>query len=407
MLRRLVTAAVEITAIAAIAYTGVAIACAACFARREAECGVDLPPATLLVPLRGAEPGLEKNLRAFVEQDHPECQVILGVANAEDTALPIALRVAASLPDRWIDVAVGAAANARNPKIANVLSMMRFARHDVLVLADSDTRVDPSYLRSVISPLQRSEIGLVTCLFAGVPDSTLASKFGAMFINDQFIPSALVDRLFGPLRHGYGPTNALRRSVLEAIGGFEALAPHLADDFMMGHFVAKRGLRVAISKYVVRTMVSEPSLAALWQHELRWHRTIRNKAPAGYAGMFLTYPIPLALLGLGFAQRRTLAVSLLATAVVARVVLQRVSAHALRVKPSSPWLMLSRDLFGFALWARGLTGTSVLWRGAQLQLASGGILVERGPALVPLASSLSPTPQITPPVSRDDPTIVI
>jgi len=403
-LRRVVTAAVEITAIAAIAYTGVAIACSARFARRKAECGDDLPPATLLVPLRGAEPGLEENLRAFVEQDYPECQVIVGVANADDPALPIALRVAASLPDRWIDVAVGAAANARNPKIANVLSMMRFARHDVLVLADSDTRVDPSYLRSVVLPLRSSEIGLVTCLFAGVPDHTFASKLGAMFINDQFIPSALVDRLFGPLRHGFGPTNALRRSVLEAIGGFEALAPHLADDFMLGHFVAARGLRVAISKYVVRTMVSESSLSALWEHELRWHRTIRNKAPAGYAGMFLTYPIPLALLGLGFAQRRIPAGALLATAFVARVMLQRVSAHALRVQPSSPWLTICRDLFGFAIWARGLTGTSVLWRGAQLHLASGGILVEPAPTRIPI---VSPTLPMTPPVPIDDPTVVI
>jgi ceramide glucosyltransferase len=376
MLRRLLAIAVPITAIAAIAYTAVAIACAARFARREAEDGDDLPPASLLIPLRGAEPGLEENLRAFVEQDYAEYQVLVGVANADDPALPIALRVAASFPDRSIDIAVGAATSAPNPKIANVLSMMRFARHDVLVLADSDTRVDRSYLRSVVLPLRRAEIGLVTCLFAGVPYDTFASKLGAMFINDQFIPSALVDRLFGPLRHGFGPTNALRRSVLESIGGFEALASHLADDFMLGHFVAARGLRVAISQYVVRTIVSEPTLRALWEHELRWHRTIRNVAPIGYAGMFLTYPIPLALLCLTFSRRRLFSTSLVAAAFAARILLQRVSAHALRVAPSSPWLVLSRDLFGFALWARGLTGRSVRWRGTQLRLIYGDILAE-------------------------------
>jgi ceramide glucosyltransferase len=151
-------------------------------------------------------------------------------------------------------------------------------------------------------------------------------------------------------------------------------------------------------------MVSEPSLAALFEHELRWHRTIRNKAPAGYAGMFLTYPIPFALLALGVARRRIPAAALLATAFIARVALQRVSAHALRVRPSSPWLTLFRDLFGFAVWARGLTGTSVLWRGAQLHLASGGILVEPAPTRIPI---LSPTLPMTPPLPIDDPTIVI
>jgi ceramide glucosyltransferase len=377
LFERLLAEAFEIVTIAAIAYTVVAIICVARFAREpEAEEAEQPPPVSLLVPLHGAEFDLEANLRAFALQDYPECQLVLGVARSDDGALAIAQRVVAALPDRNIDINVGEVTGARNPKIANVLSMMRLVRHKVLILADSDTRVTPTYVRSVTTPLRDPGVGVVTCLFAGVPNGTLSSKLGAMFMNEQFIPSVLVNRLFGPPRHCLGPTNAIRSEVLAEIGGFEALAPHLADDFMLGSFVAAGGSRIVISRYVVRTIVSDANLAALWDHELRWHRTIRGVQPAGYAGMFLTYPVPLALLAFLLApQVETAAIVLVAA--VARIALQRVSARALRVTAASAWLVLPRDLFGIASWACGLAGRAVRWRGAQLHLESGDVLAER------------------------------
>ncbi len=376
-LRLVAALAAEIAAIASLGYTAAAIAASAHFGRRGREPAGAQPPVTLLVPLHGAEPLLEENLRAFAEQDYPELQLVLGVAHADDPALPMARRVAAALPERRIDIDIGEIAGARNPKLANVLSMMRLVRYSTLILADSDTRVDADYVRAVTAPLQSPEIGAVTCLFAGVPDRTLASKLGAMFMNEQFIPSALVDRLFGPLRHCFGPTNAFRAAVLQSIGGFEALAPHFADDFMLGHAIAARGLRVVISKYVIRTMVSDSTLPILWEHELRWHRTIRGLQPLGYAGMFLTFPVPLAVLALLLAPRRVPAAVLTVAAMFARIALQRVAAHALGVPPAALWLIPARDCFGLAVWARGLTGHNVRWRGAPLQMAAGDLLEER------------------------------
>ena len=373
-LQRAAGLTVQIAAIASLGYTAAAIACSVHFGRRERETSEKQPPVTLIVPLHGAEPLLEENLRAFAEQNYPDLQVVLGVAHAGDPALPIARAVAAALPDRRIDIDIGEDASARNPKLANVLSMMRLVRNTTLILADSDTRVDADYVRAVTAPLQNAEIGAVTALFAGVPTCSFASKIGAMFVNEQFIPSALVDRLFGPLRHCFGPTNAFRAAVLQSIGGFDALAPHLADDFMLGKFISQRGLRVVISKYVIRTMVSDPTLAALWEHELRWHRTIRGLQPAGYAGMFLTFPVPLALLAFAAAPRRVPAMILLGAAIVARIALQRVAARALGVPPADVWLIPVRDCFGLAVWARGLTGHDVRWRGAPLKMAAGDFL---------------------------------
>ncbi len=375
---RALAAGLNVVTIAAIAYATVAIVCVARFGRREPgpDTVDDSPAVTLLVPLHGEERDLEENLHAFALQDYPVCQLVLGVARADDHALPIAQRVAAALPELNIDIDVGEVRSARNPKLANILSMMRLVRHNVLIVADSDTRVDPTYVRSVTAPLHESGVGAVTCLFAGVPDHTFSSKLGAMFMTEQFIPSVLVNRLFGPPRHCLGPTNAIRSAVLSTIGGFEALAPHLADDFMLGNYVSARGLRVVISRYVVRTIVSDSSLAGLWNHELRWHRTIRGVRPAGYAGMFLTYPVPLALLALLFAPQPKRVAALLVAGLV-RIALQRVSAHALGVASASAWLVLPRDLFGIAVWACGLTGNAVRWRDAQLHIESGDVLAER------------------------------
>lgn len=365
-------------AVAAIGYTAVAIASTARFERRKekSEPASGLPPVTLLVPLHGEELGLDENLRSFALQDYPVCQLVLGVARADDPALAVAKALVESLPDRDIQIDVGEVPGARNPKIANVMSMMRLARHDVLILADSDTRVDPSYVESVTAPLRDSGVGVVTCLFAGVSNGTFPSKLGAMFMNEQFIPSVLVNRLFGPLRHCLGPTNAFRADVLAKVGGFEALAPHLADDFMLGNFAAERGYRVLISHYVVQTIVSDTSLAVLWHHELRWHRTIRSVRPAGYAGMFLTYPAPLALLAF-LLQPTARRFGVFAVAVLGRIALQRVAARALGIAPAPAWLILPRDLFGISVWAWGLGGNAVRWRRAQLHVESGDLLAER------------------------------
>ena len=303
-------------------------------ARTRARYAADLPPVSLLVPLHGEEYALEENLRSFALQDYPVCQLVLGVARADDRALAIARRVAAALPDRNIEINVGEVPGARNPKIANVLSMMRLVRHKVLILADSDTRVKPGVRPLRHGTLARSRRRRRDLSFRRRSDDTFSAKLGAMFMNEQFIPSVLVNRLFGPLRHCLGPTNAVRSAVLSAIGGFEALAPHLADDFMLGNFVAARGLRVVISRYVVRTIVSDSTLAALWNHELRWHRTIRGVQPAGYAGMFLTYPLPLALLAFLLAPRPQRVVTLFVAASRAYRVAARFQARVrCRIRP--------------------------------------------------------------------------
>ena len=175
----------------------------------------------------------------------------------------------------------------------------------------------------------------------------------------------------GPRRHAYGATIALRRAALAAAGGFAALGSHLADDHVLGHTIAATGLRVVLSRYVPHTLVAERSLHALLRHELRWHRTIRAVAPGGYAGLFLTYPVPLALLTWLAAPRAPASALLVIAAIALRVALARSAAGAFGV-PALPLVLVPlRDILGLAVWACGLTGGAVEWRGASLQLREG------------------------------------
>ena len=369
-LHGLVAAGAASLALASLAYAAAAVACTRAFARRR-----DVPVAgpaeavTILVPLCGAEPELEANLRAFAGQRHAApVQVVFGVHDAGDAALPIARAVAAGCDD--VAISVGAPRTTANPKVSNLLAMLAHARHDVLVLVDSDMRVDEDYVRAVTAPLADPQVGAVTCIYGGRSGGGLAADLGAAFVNEQFAPSALVAGALGPLRHAYGATIALRRATLETAGGLAALGAHLADDHVLGRRIAERGLRVVLSRYVPQTLVGERDVAALFRHELRWHRTIRAVAPGGYTGMLLTYPLPLALLAWACAPRSRRSAWLPLAALLVRLALARVASRALGVR-TQPWLIPVRDAFGLAVWACGLGGGEVEWRGEALQLREG------------------------------------
>ena len=373
-LRSLAAFACGSLAVAALGYAAGAVVCTRSFARRRAALAASgAEPVSILVPLYGVEPELEANLRAFVTQRHAApVQVVFGVHDASDAALPVARAVAAG---HDAALSVEAPRTTANPKIANLLAMLPYARHDVLILVDSDMRVDSDYVRTVTAPLADPQVGAVTCLYGGRSAGGLAADLGAAFVNEQFAPSALVAAALGPLRHAYGATIALRRSTLDAIGGLTALGPHLADDHVLGRRIAERGLQVVLSRYVPHTLVAERELGALFRHELRWHRTIRAVAPAGYAGLFLTYPLPLALVAWACAPRQRRPRWLLPAALVLRLALARAAARAFGVRPQ-PWLIPLRDAFGLAVWACGLVGGGVDWRGEALQLGKGDELTD-------------------------------
>jgi ceramide glucosyltransferase len=332
----------------------------------------------VLKPLHGAEPGLYENLCSFADQDYPELQLVLGVRDRDDTALPIARALIETRPDRDIALVVDPRVTGRNLKVANLENMLPTARHQILVIADSDMRVGSSYLSALAGPLQDPKFGLVTCAYKGVSTGGVWSDLGAMHVNFGFLPSALLGEAIGWGGGCFGATLALRREVLDGIGGFGRLRDELADDHRLGSAVRELSLATVLSPYIVENQIAEASLASLWRHELRWARTNRLIAPGGFAGSVVTHTIVIALLAAFAAGMGPTASAFLAISCLLRWGSAIAIARWLRLSLRRFWLLPLRDLLSFAVFVASFCGRSVSWCGQLFRVDEAGRITAEG-----------------------------
>ncbi|MGO4808383.1 bacteriohopanetetrol glucosamine biosynthesis glycosyltransferase HpnI [Cupriavidus sp. 2MCAB6] len=312
-----------------------------------------LHPVSVLKPLCGAAPQLYENLAGLCRQRHPAFQLVFGVHAADDPAIAVVARLRAEFPACDIALVTDSRVHGSNLKVSNLINLLPQARHPWLLIADSDIAAPPDYLARVTAPLADAAVGVVTCLYRGRAAGGLWSRVGAQFIDDWFAPSVRIAHGGGSRRFSFGATIALRREVLDAIGGFAPLANRLADDFWLGELTRRSGLRTVLSDVVVSTDVTETHLPALWAHELRWLRTIRSINPPGFAFTFITFTWPvLALAAWLSPQPLVLAVAL--AGILARSVLAGSAAAALRAP--------LRDALLLVEWAAALFGEKVRWR---------------------------------------------
>lgn len=349
------------------------------FGRLRPAAGTFTAPVTILKPVCGLDPGLYGNLRSFCEQDYPAYQVLFGVRDPNDPAIPVVERVIRDFPDRDLGLVVDERVIGTNLKVSNLANMFPQAKHDVLVVADSDMRVDRKYLSAVTAPFADPKVGAVTCLYKGTPVGGLPSVLGSMFINDWFLPSVLAALTFNPMRFCFGATMAVRREALEEIGGFSALASHIADDYMLGRLVSESGYSVELSRYVVENLVLEPDVKTLIRHEMRWARTVRSVQPLGYTFSFLTNAIPLALILVLVSGFAAAGWAMLALAIVLRVTLHNVVRASVGIRgPAMPWLVPARDILSFVVWGGSFFGRDVHWREQRFLLEADGQLAMKG-----------------------------
>lgn len=359
------------TNLAASAYVLVAIRRINRFRWQRDPPGVFRPPVTILKPVCGLDAGLYENLRSFCVQDHPQYQVIFGVREANDPAIPTIQRLIDEFPQLDLSITIDPTVTGPNLKISNLANMYKAAKYPYLVIADSDIRVDGQYLSSVTAPFEDKTVGVVTCLYTARSSGGFASLLASMFINEWFLPSVLVSAAIRDMRFGLGSTIAVRRELLETIGGFKRLSNYLADDHMLGKLVSDHGFKVILSGYVVENVVDERNLLALFRHELRWARTIRSVAPLGHGFSFLMYGVPLAFLA-ALTIHLTIDWDFFEFMIVAVAILLRVWMHftvcgklGVATNSRSIWLIPARDFLSFLVWATSFLGRGIDWRGVQ------------------------------------------
>ena len=339
------------------------------FAARPALEAAKLPPVTLLKPLCGHEPLLEESLSSCCAQTYPNCQIVFGVQDPADPALLVVERLRTKFPDREMSIIVDPKIHGPNRKIGNLINMLPAARHDILVFSDSDLHVAPDYLERLIAALEQPGVGLISTLYLGRPAGTgFWQSLGATQISHVFLPGTLLARAFGR-QDCLGNTMVLHRETLERAGGLHGLVDELADDNLLGQRVRALGLKVGLADIVTAATVPEASPAAMWQHEVRWARTIRALAPVAYAASSLQYPIFWASAALLLSHAALWSVALLALSWLVRAGSAFGIEHALRprlsrpVTPTPSWLLPLRDFLSVAVIVASFAGSRVVWRG--------------------------------------------
>lgn len=334
------------------------------------------PPVSILKPLRGVDPQMYESFRSHCVQDYPEYEIIFGVSEPDDPAVDAVHQLMREFPSCRIKLVICPEVLGTNRKTSNVVQMLEYSSYDHILINDSDIYVTPDYLRRVMAPFARPEVGMVTCPYRGIAANTLGSRLESVGISTDFFAGVFSAwKIEKGLHFALGSTLAMTRTALDAIGGLEPLVDHLADDFELGSRISKIGFEVVLVDLVVETHLPAYSFREFFEHQMRWARSTRDSRRKGYIGILLTFGLPWAMIAVLLARGAWWSWIVLAAAALLRAaVALRVGnvVHDSSIKRHL-WLVPLRDLIAFWVWFASFAGHHVHWRGDIFVLQDGKI----------------------------------
>lgn len=326
------------------------------------------PPVSILKPVRGVDREAYENFASFCRLDYPEYEILFGVLDADDPVIPVVKQLQRNFPEHAIRLLVGAPSLGTSPKMNNLCRLVREAKHELLVINDSDVRVEADYLLDAVSPLRDPKVGAVTAFFRSITDGDFASDLDAVGVPSDSSANVLVARELSRIDFALGWTMATTKERLEEIGGFEGMANHHSDDFTLGHKIAERGYRIELMRKPVWMVFPKEGLRQFLKHELRWSIMLRNIRPTGYVGLAMTFGLPWAVLAAAVAHNAVVSSAYLSAYLSLRLTMAwTVGAWGLGdpVVRRRIWLVPLRDATNFLVWVAGFFSSKVSWRGAE------------------------------------------
>ena len=369
-----IRAAFLLAALAPFAYYAAAIIAARKFFSRgpASENSIDsgdfAPPISILKPIFGLDRETYENYATFCRQDYPHYEILFCVSHEQDPAVPVIRKIIQDFPQRSIRLLVGSEPLGASDKVNKLCRMVREARHEIVVVTDSDVRVEAGFLRAIAEPLRDAEVGGVTCLYRGLAGGCFAASLEAIGNSTDFAAGVLVNWLGGKIDFMLGAVMATTKKNLAEIGGFESLVDYFCDDFELGNRIASKGRRVELSAFPVNIVYPRETLADAFRHQVRWNLSIRYSRPLGHLGLIFTQGLPWTILAAAIAPTTTLGLAYLAAYLVLRSEMARtvgvwgMQDRALRARFS---LLPVRDAFAFAVWLASFFPQRIHWRGRE------------------------------------------
>ncbi len=340
------------------------------------------PPVSLLKPVRGLDFGSDENYASFCRQDYPEYEILFAVSDDRDPAVPLVQRVIAEFPERRIRLLVGAERLGANRKVNKLARLAREARYEVLVLTDGDVRVGPHYLREIVAPLAGPNTGAVTSFYRAIAENNLGAELEAIGASSDFFGGVLMAAWTEGIRFALGASIATTKEWLGKMGGFEAIAGTLADDYELGHRIAEAGGEVVLSREAVWTMYPAQTLRGFWEHQVRWARTVRLCRPLSYVGLLFTQGLPWVFLAAMAAPTKGIAFGYLLAYVILRLAMAwtvGIWGVGDKVLRRRLWLVPLRDAIHFVIWLASFGSNHIKWDGIEY--------VVRKRQMVPMAAN--------------------
>ena len=359
-------------------YIAATLAALRFFSRERARESVAYAPAvSLLKPVRGVDFGSYENFASFCRQEYADYELLFGVGGDADPSVPLIQRLMKDFPQRRIRLFIGAERIGANRKVSMLARLAREAQHEILVLTDGDVRVTPTYLREVVAPFADRSVGAVTSFYRGIAEKNLGAELEAIGAASDFFAGVVMANWMEGITFGLGASVVTRKEWVAKIEGFAAIADMLADDYELGHRIAKADGKIVLSREVVWTMYPAQTARSFWQHQVRWSRTVRLCRPLSFAGLIFTHGLPWALLAALIAPAPWIA----AVYLIAYLVLRFTMAWTVGVWGVGDdvvrrklWLVPLRDAIHFVVWLASFASNRIHWGGEEYTIRKGHLV---------------------------------
>ncbi|HXM96301.1 MAG TPA: glycosyltransferase [Candidatus Dormibacteraeota bacterium] len=334
------------------------------------------PPVSILKPNRGLDPEAYENFASFCRQDYPDYEILFCVGE-NDSALPVLEKLKHDFPTLRIRILEGSECDATNDKVAKLGRLVSHADHEVLVISDSDVRVRPDYLRSVVAPLSDPKVGGVTCLYVSIHADTLTQKLQSIGMISDFYPGILTAWQLDGVQFALGPTIVTTRAKIAGFGGYREIENRPADDLLVGRLIAEQGYRVELLAYVVETVADFQSFSDLIHKRIRWMTVMRHMRRWGHLGLIFTLGLPWSVAAVALHPSLLVAVAYFGSYAILRFALASVIG-VWGMKQRGIWktmlLIPLWDAMAFLIWLISFGRKSIRWRDIDYYISEGKLV---------------------------------